>query len=108
MGNLRLGQSSRWQVNAPSGTSAWIYVADTRRTGYTPLGAAGTWLLQSPGAVFFAFGVTSNFGQFEFSFTMPNIPALVGTSITSQALLYRGATGAFTVSNPDCKEVENR
>ena len=104
MGNLRIGRSERWQVNAPAGSLAFVFVDFTGNTGYTPFGQIGTWLL-GPGASTIRSGVTNGVGQFEFSFTMPNVQGLVGTSFTSQALV--GTNGTFSLTNPDCKEVRN-
>ena len=105
IGNLRLGQSARWQVNAPAGSFALMAVGPTAGTSYVPLGALGTFLLGPTHGVV-ASGFTNAQNQFEINFTMPVLPQLVGTSFTGQALV--GDHGTWFFSNPDCKEVENR
>ena len=109
MGNLRLGQGARWQVNAPPGSFALVYVTATAATGWLPFGDAGVWLLGSA-FVGLRSGITSGAGQFEFTFTTPNLPELVGTSFTGQALVATSVAGAATwsFSNPDAKVFESR
>lgn len=103
MGNLRQGQTARWQVNAPAGSFVLIAVDYTSLTGYAPLGGLGT-LLLSAGAGVIASGFTNAQHQFEISFFVPTIPGLVGTSFTGQALV--GDHGTWFLSNPDCKTFE--
>lgn len=105
MGNLRLGQTDRWEVNAPAGSFAFMFLDFTVNTGFTAFGNFGTWLL-GPGAATLASGVTNGQNQFEINFTMPNIPALVGTSLTGQALVNTGGTWFF--ANPDCKTIRQQ
>ena len=85
MGNLRIGRTARWQVIAPPGSFASIYVAPTAATTWMPFNALGVWLL---GKNFLGMGsgVTNAAGQFDLNVTTPNVPALVGTSFTGQAL----------------------
>ena len=104
MGNLRLNQASRWQVQSPAGTSAWVFFTSTAQTTYLPAGAAGTWLLSPATMQFLNYGVTNAANVFEFTFTMPNAPELVGLSITSQAVLLSGTTPLL--SDADCKTVQ--
>jgi hypothetical protein len=103
MGNLRLNRSDRWQVNAAPGSFTIVYFGETAGTGWMPFGAAGVWLLGN-NHIALTSGFTSNFGQFEFSLFVPNVPHLLGTSYTGQALVF-SPTSAF-ISNPDCKVVE--
>ena len=103
-GNLRLNQASRWQVQSPAGTSAWVFFTSTAQTTYLPAGAAGTWLLSPATMQFLNYGVTNAANVFEFTFTMPNAPELVGLSITSQAVLLSGTTPLL--SDADCKTVQ--
>ena len=103
MGNLRLGQGARWEVDAPAGSFAFMFLNFTSLTSYTPFGAFGTWLLGN-GAATIASGVTNSQNQFEITYTMPVIPALVGVSMSSQALV--GDHGTWFFSNPDCKSIE--
>ena len=104
MGNLELGRSKRWEVMAPTGSLAIVFVNFTDQTSYLPFGSAGTWLLGESAAAMAA-GVTDEDRQFQFDFTMPNIPDLVGTSFTAQALVQ--TDGVFSISNPDNKEVSD-
>jgi hypothetical protein len=103
MGNLRQGQSARWQVNAPAGSFAFMALNFTSNTGYAPFGPFGTYLLGS-GAATLASGVTNAQNQFEINFLVPVFPALVGTSFTGQALV--GDHGTWFFSNPDCKTLQ--
>ena len=103
MGNLRQGQSARWQVNAPAGSFALMLLDFTSFTGYAPFGSFGTFLLGSSPATL-ASGLTNAQNQFEISFAVPAFPALVGTSFTGQALV--GDHGTWFFSNPDCKTFE--
>jgi hypothetical protein len=103
MGNLRQGQSARWQVNAPAGSFALMMLDFTVFTRYAPFGSFGTFLLGSSPAVL-ASGLTNGQHQFEINFAVPVFPALVGTSFTGQALV--GDHGTFFLSNPDCKTFE--
>lgn len=105
MGNLRIGQSARWQVNAPAGSFGMVFLDFTSRTGYQPFGSFGVWLLSS-NAVTLSSGFTNAQNQFEFNYTVANVPQLVGSSFTGQALV--GTGGTFFLSNPDCKVLENR
>lgn len=103
MGNLRLGQSARWEVTAPAGSFAFMFLNFTDFTTYSPFGGFGTWLLGN-GAATVASGVTNLQNQFEINYTMAVIPSLVGVSLTSQALV--GDHGTWFLSNPDCKSIE--
>jgi hypothetical protein len=104
MGNLRFGRSETWEVFAAPGSPVWMFVNATSQTSYTPLGSFGTWLLGG-NALPMANGVASAIGRFQINFTMPTIPALVGASFTSQAVVQQG--GVFSITNPDCKVVRN-
>lgn len=103
MGNLRQGQGARWQVNAPAGSSAFMFLDFTSNTRYAPFGPFGTFLLGASPATL-ASGVTNAQNQFEITFSVPVFPALVGTSFTGQALV--GDHGTWFFSNPDCKTFE--
>lgn len=102
IGNLRLNRADRWEVTAAPGSFALIMLDAMVNTRYTPFGALGTWLL-SPGAAHVASGTTNALGKFETSVFVPNLPALVGTTFTGQALVAAG--GNVQISNADCKEV---
>lgn len=102
MGNLRLNRADRWQVSAAPGSFAFVLVDLTTSTRYTPLGQIGTWLL-SGGAGVVASGTTNAAGVFETSVFVPNLPALVGTSFSGQALVATGAN--LLLSNADCRQV---
>ncbi|MEZ5988776.1 MAG: hypothetical protein R3F30_06580 [Planctomycetota bacterium] len=106
IGNLDLGKAARWQVNHTPGSAAVVFVNGLERTSYIPLGAWGTWLLNLD-AAFFNAGVVNNQGQFEFTFTMPNIPALVGKTFVGQAVVVDPQRQVL-LSNPDCKEVRSK
>lgn len=106
MGNLKLGQSASWQVNSTPGNTALVFINSKSRTGYLPLGRLGTWLVGLD-AVFLTGGLVSGQGQFEFKFTMPNLPALVGTTFVGQAVVVDKSRG-IQLSNSDCREVRSR
>jgi hypothetical protein len=103
MGNLRLGQSSTFEVTAPAGSAAFMFLDFRSNTGFLPAGELGTWLLGlSP--YLLAGGITNGQNQFQTQFATPNNPQLVGLSITAQAFV--GDHGTWFFSNPDNKDVE--
>lgn len=102
MGNLRLGQSARWQATAPTGSFAFLFLGFTDLTGYSPFGSYGVWLLGNSAATL-AFGVTNAQNQFEVQYTMPSIPSLVGIELSAQALI--GDHGTWFFSNLDSKTI---
>ena len=103
MGNLRFNRSETWEVFAAPNSPAFVSVNVTSETSYLPVGPLGTWIL---GLVPVAFqGTTNALGRFQFRYTMPTIPALVGVSISAQAVVVEG--GVISITNPDCKEVRN-
>lgn len=103
MGNLRLGQSSTFEVNAPAGSAAFMFMDFQVNTGFLPAGVLGTWLLGlSPHLL--AGGITNGQNQFEAQFFTPPNPQLLGLRITSQAFV--GDHGTWFFSNPDNKTVE--
>lgn len=106
MGNLKLGQSATWQVASAPGNTALVFLNGKSRTGYLPLGRMGTWLVGLD-AVFLTGGLVNGQGQFEFRFTMPNLPALVGTTFVGQAVVVDKSRG-IQLSNADCREVRAR
>jgi hypothetical protein len=102
MGNLRFGRTETWEVFAAPGSHAWIFVNAQTGTGFIPFGAAGAWVL-GPTAPPFASGPVDALGRFQIRFQMPNIPALVGQTLVSQAIVQKG--GALLLTEPDCKDV---
>lgn len=104
MGNLRLGQTQTWEVFAPAGTGAFIFMDWTDNTGFRPIpGFSGVYLLGlSPH--FLTGGITNAAGVFQTTFTTPNNPTLVGLEVTSQALYVPG--GVWTFSNVDAKTIQ--
>jgi hypothetical protein len=104
MGNMRLGQTSTWQVAAPNGSFALIAVDFTANTGFFPLGSFGSYLLgASP--VLLASGFTNPANVFEVQLTTPPDQTLLGLGVTSQAIVGEpGNTWYF--SNPDNKTVQ--
>ena len=106
MGNLKLGKSASWQVNSTPGNTALVFINGKSRTSYLPLGKLGTWLVGLD-AVFLTAGLVSGQGQFEFKFTMPNLPALVGTTFVGQAVVVDKSRG-IQLSNSDCREVRTQ
>jgi hypothetical protein len=103
MGNLRLGQSSTFEVSAPAGSAAFIFMDFQSNTGFIPAGALGTWLLGlSP--YLLAGGITNGQNQFQTQFFTPANPQLLGLQMTSQALV--GDHGTWFFSNPDGKTIE--
>lgn len=103
MGNLRLGQSSTFEVNAPAGSAAFMFMDFQDNTGFLPVGGLGTWLL-GLAPYLLAGGITDGQNQFEAQFFTPPNPQLLGLRITSQALV--GDHGTWFFSNPDNKTVE--
>lgn len=104
MGNLRLGETKTWEVIAPTGTSAFIFMDWTTNTGFTPIpGFGGAWLMGSQ-PFLLAGGITFG-GIFQTTYTTPNNPALLGLEVTSQALV--GSQSTWEFSNVDSKTVEN-
>lgn len=107
MGNIRLGRSDRWHVLGSPGQLAAVFLTGgPNMTSYTPAGALGTWVLGNS-YVFFNAGAIGSFGRFEFSFQPPQIPALVGMTFTSQAVVFT-LQGPVLITNPQCKEVRSR
>lgn len=106
MGNLKLGKSARWEVNSTPGNTALVFLNAKSRTGYLPLGGMGTWLIGLD-AQFLTAGVVNARGKFEFSFTMPNLPKLVGTTFVGQAVVVDKSRG-IQLSNTDCRDVRSR
>lgn len=102
MGNLRFGRAETWEVFAAPGSQVWVFVGGGGDTGYTPVGAIGTWLL-GPSAVPFLNGTTNATGSARFSVTMPTAPGLVGAVFAAQSVVSSG--GALSVTNAECKEV---
>jgi len=105
MGNLRFNKATRWQVSGAPGSAALIFINGTQQTSYLPLGGLGTWLLGLNAAPF-ASGIINNLGLFEFRFTLPSMPQLLGKSFTAQAAVAKA--GKVTLTNPDCKTVQNK
>ncbi len=103
MGNLRFGRRETWEVFGTPGSFSVIYGSLRASAGYIPFGAAGTWVIGTPN-VLINQGVIAANGQWRFDLQMPTLPALVGTEITSQAVLLDNA-GTLTITNPDCKDV---
>jgi hypothetical protein len=104
MGNLRFGRAETWETFAAPGSPVWTFVDLTSQTRYLPIGPAGTWVLGQFAALM-ASGVTSPIGRFQFRFTMPNIPELIGTSFSAQSVVQEN--GVFRLTNPDCKTVRS-
>ncbi|MEZ6037876.1 MAG: hypothetical protein R3F29_10375 [Planctomycetota bacterium] len=104
MGNLRLNQTSTFEVFAPAGTVAFMFLDFTDNTGFTLIpGVGGVWLLGlSPHLL--AGGITGGAGVFQTTFATPNVPSLVGLSVSGQALTTAG--GPWTCSNVDSREIE--
>ncbi|MCR9244776.1 MAG: hypothetical protein NXI31_07075 [bacterium] len=104
MGNLRFGEAKTWEVNAPVGAFAMVFVDFPWNTGFRPYGAMGSWVL-GPAPVSFRSGFSGAGNQFQFQFTMPNLPQYTGLELVGQALVVDG--GTWALSNPDCRVVGN-
>jgi len=103
MGNLRLGQTSTFEVNAPAGSAAFMFLDFQSNTGFLPAGSLGTWLLGlSP--FLLAGGITNGQNQFQTPFFTPPNPQLIGLRISSQAFV--GDHGNWFFSNPDDRTVQ--
>ncbi len=104
MGNMRLGQSSTWQVFAPTGSFALIAIDFTGNTGFAPVGTFGSYLLGG-NPVLLAAGFTNAPNLFQVQITTIPDQTLVGLEITSQAIV--GDPGDnWYFSNPDNKTVQ--
>jgi hypothetical protein len=104
MGNLRLGDSATWEVFASPGSPVWVFIGARVNTAYQPLGSNGTWILGGD-TTLFQTGQTNALGRFQFNFTMPNMPVLVGLEVSAQSVVRD--SGVFVVTNPDCKEIRD-
>jgi hypothetical protein len=104
MGNLRLGETKTWEVFAPTGSAAFIFMDWTLNTSFTPIpGFTGAWLLGNQ-PFLLAGGITFG-GVFQTIYTTPNNPVFIGLEVTSQALV--GTQNGWEFSNVDNKTVEN-
>jgi len=104
MGNLRLGQTKTWEVFAPTGTAAFIFMDWTANAGFLPIpGFGGAWLMGSQ-PFLLAGGITFG-GVYQTTYTTPNNPALIGLEVSSQAFV--GAQNTWEFSNVDSRTVEN-
>lgn len=104
MGNMRLGQSSTWEVFAPTGSFALIAIDFTSNTGFVPLGEFGGYVLGA-NPVLLAGGFTNGPGVFQVVVTTIQDQTLVGLEITSQAIV--GDPGnTWYFSDPDSKTVQ--
>jgi len=105
MGNLRFGRSETWEVFGVPNSRTAVYLGLRAGTQYHPFGPFGTWVM-GPESVLLQLGTISGLGRFQFRFTMPTIPQLVGVEFTSQALVVE-PSGSLLITNPDCKEVRD-
>jgi hypothetical protein len=103
MGNLRFGRSENWRLFGAAGSAFGIFVTERANTSYIPFPGLGAWVV-GPTAVLFRSGVMPS-GVFQFSFTMPTLPNLVGVEFTSQAVLVTGQN--LTITHAACKEVRD-
>lgn len=101
MGNLRLGRTSTFEVNTPTGSFAFVFIDFTSSGGFLPLGGAGSYLLGANPALL-AQGFTNNPNQFRFVFTTPADQTLVGIEFSCQAISGTVA-GGWSLSNADSK-----
>jgi parallel beta-helix repeat protein len=102
MGRLRPGVSDDWSVSGLPGGLAIVFLCATERTGFLPLGQAGTWLL-GPEPGFLRMGFIDAGGSFRFAYTPPTF-AQPGESWTAQAFVIEG--GAIRCTNADSQAVE--
>lgn len=102
MGNIRLGRTDTWEITGAPGELFFFFVGATNNTGYTPFGAAGTWLLGMDAATLVT-GVIPPLGRFQTQIGPPNNQQLVGLEFTGQALI--GGPAGWKLTNPDCKTV---
>ena len=92
MGNLRFGRLETWEVFGAPGSVTSVFINLRSNTSYLPVGNAGTWLLGGNFGLL-STGIINAIGRYQFLFQMPTIPALVGTEISSQAIIVDPATG---------------
>ncbi len=104
MGNLRFGRSESWEVLGAPGSLTAVYLGLRATTFYQPFGPFGTWVM-GPEALPLRTGVIGGGGRFQFQFTMPTFPQLVGVEFTAQALVAEPTR--LLITNPDCKEVRD-
>jgi hypothetical protein len=101
MGNLRLGQTSTFEVNTATGSFAFVFIDFTSNGGFVSLDSAGSYLLGANPALL-AQGFTNNPNQFRFQFTTPADQTLLGNEFSCQAI-FGTVAGGWSLSNPDSK-----
>ncbi|MBX3462286.1 MAG: hypothetical protein KF830_03875 [Planctomycetes bacterium] len=104
MGNLRLGNTSTWEVTAPNGSFVLIAIDFTANTGFLPLDPFGTYLL-GPNPYLLASGFTNAPDRFRVAVTVPPDQTLLDAAVTSQAIVGNPA-GSWYFSDPDHKVVQ--
>lgn len=105
MGNLRFGRSERWAITGAPGSAFAIFVNTRAATSLLPVPPLGAWVVGG-NAPLFTQGQIGGFGRFEFSYTMPTIPALVGVEFTTQAALVSPAN-VLSITHAACKDVRS-
>jgi hypothetical protein len=105
MGNLRFGRSQTWDLFGAPGSLFQVFINTRAQTSLLRIpGFNNAWFLTAA-AVPFHSGMMSG-GFIQFPFTMPTIPALVGTEFSAQTVLADSANNV-TLTNPDCRVVRN-
>lgn len=104
LGNLRLGQTSTFEVAAPTGSFTFLFVDFTDNGGFLPIQGAGCYLLGAAPALL-AQGFTTAPNRFQIQFTMPTDQTLLGFEISGQAI-FGTVAGGWQLSNADSKVVQ--
>lgn len=102
-GGAKLGEISVQRFAAAPGTAVLGLLS--LQPGFLPLGEPGTVLIDLGQSVLQASGVVGGSGVLELPFLIPNNPNLLGLDFYGQGALIAGA--GVTLTNPDCKTVED-
>jgi len=101
-GNPQVGEEMRFAAAFTPGTRVVFFAS--LAPGFTPVGRAGTLLLDRRQLVRGPTGIIPAPGNLELEIAVPNIPELIGLDVYAQALLLTGS--GMILSNPDCKEFQ--
>ncbi|TAJ12637.1 MAG: hypothetical protein EPO68_13605 [Planctomycetota bacterium] len=103
-GGAKLGGTVNFHVFGTPGDIAVPALAVG--SGFVPVGAAGSILIELQGAFVFAAKVIPAVGPTQLPLAIPSDPALVGVDLFGQAGVYSPGSGALLFSNPDCKTID--
>lgn len=98
-GTLRLGQTG-----TPGDA---VFFLASAASGFLPIGADNTLLLDPATAFRAGSGVIPALGVLETSINLPNDPSLLGVIAHGQAAVFSSGFTVLTLTNPDCKEIKS-